>query len=324
VKGTQTVQTLHIIASCAQGKRCAAPPDLRLGSIPDGPLTERLAAWKVRLRQSKSDAFAAADLYRGQYWSVVRDLPTVAKEAGFRANLWVASAGYGLIPAEAQVHSYSATFIASEEDGVWRPGDGDRRTAFRIWWNGLQARPNGAVSPSLTSIACEVPDTTILVIASPAYILAMADDLAGARKQLNDSQRLLIVSSRHGSLPPWLTPHIVPSEAPLSGVLGGALGSLHARTARRILQESSEEPLRADVLVPYYEHLISEVESATVPARLKLRDEDIRRFIREITSGTRVPTCTAALRKLRMTGQACEQRRFAGLYAEVTRRADVA
>jgi hypothetical protein len=244
----------------------------------------------------------------------------VATEAGFRANLWVASAGYGLIPAEAQVRPYSATFAASEEDGVWRSGDGDRRTAFRTWWNGLQARPDGASLPSLTSIACEVPDTIMLVIASPAYILAMADDLAGVRKQLNDPQHLLIVSSRHRSLPEWLTSHIVPSEAPLSGVLGGALGSLHARTARRILQESSEEPLRADVLVPYYEHLISEVESATVPARLKLRDEDIRTFILQ----NRGLPCTAALRKLRTTGLACEQRRFSSLYAEVTRRADVA
>ena len=152
----------------------------------------------------------------------------------------------------------------------------------------------------------------------------MAEDLAGVRKQLIDPQHLIIISSRDGALPEWLTSHLVPSEAPLCGVLGGALVSLHARTARRILQESAEEPLRADVLVPYYERLISEVESSTVPVRLKLRDEDVRRFIREVTAGNRGLTCTAALRRLRTTGQACEQRRFAGLYAEVMRRADVA
>jgi hypothetical protein len=320
------VQAVHIIASCTQGKRSEVPRDLRLGSIGTGSVDQRLSAWKVRLQQSKAAPVAAVDLYRGQHWAVVRDLPIVAKAAGFRPILWVTSAGYGLIPEEAQVRPYSATFASSEEDSVWRPSDGDRRTALRTWWKGLQtlSASDPAVPRSLSTLAGTSSEAIFLVIASPAYLSAMAEDLADLREQLVDPQHLVVISSRNASLPDWLIPHLVPSEAPLSGVLGGALGSLHARTARQILQESAKLPLRADILVPHYERLISRTETAAIPDRLKLRDEEVRRFIREATAGNQGLTCTATLHKLRTTGKACEQRRFTALYAEVTRRADVA
>ena len=320
------VQSVRIVASCTQGKRLPVPPDLRLGSISNGTLAGRLVTWKDRLQQSGVEAVAAVDLYRGQHWAVVRELPDVARAVGYQADLWVASAGYGLVPAEAHVRPYSATFAASEEDSVWRPSDGNRRTVLRTWWNGLQAMPGPAAGAprSLTALAGITADAVILVIASPAYIAAMADDLAGARARLTDPQRLIVISSRHGSLPDWLEPHLVPSEAPLSGTLGGSRGSLHARTARRVLQEAAAVPLRAEALVSHYERLLATVESATVPTRLKLADEEVRRFIREAIEGNQDLSCTAALRSLRKTGQACEQRRFGGLYAEVRRMADVA
>jgi hypothetical protein len=83
-------------------------------------------------------------------------------------------------------------------------------------------------------------------------------------------------------------------------------------------------PLCAAVLVPHYERLLSVMESVTVPARAKLADDDVRRFIREAIAGNRELSRTAALRSLRKAGQACEQRRFSGLYAEVRSKVDVA
>jgi hypothetical protein len=313
--------TLRIVASCTQGKRYPVTSDLRLGGIPKGPLDERLAKWKDHLQRSSANPVAAADLYRGQHWAIVRDLPAVAQAVGYRASLWVASAGYGLVSAEAKIRPYSATFAGSEEDSIWRPTDGDRRTALRKWWEGLQALPVfPAESPrSLTALADATPAAIFLVIGSPAYIAAMADDLVGVRARLLDPQRLIVISSRDGLLPEWLASHVVPSEAPLSGMLGGSLGSLHARTARRILQEATTVPLQADVLVRHYSSLISDVESTAGPARLKMADESVRSFIREAIMANRRLSCTAALRKLRMSGQACEQRRFTGLYAEVVR-----
>lgn len=315
---------LRIVASCTQGKKYPVTSDLRLGSLPKATLDERLAMWKDRLQQSTADVVAAIDLYRGQHWAVVRDLPAVAQAAGYRAELWVASAGYGLVPADTKIHPYSATFTGSDEDSVWKPIDGDRRTALRRWWSGLQTLPvSSTESPrSLEALAGATPDAVFLVIGSPAYMAAIADDLAGARARLLDPQRLVVITSRDGSLPDWLGSHVVPSEAPLSAMLGGSRGSLHARTARRLLQEAAEVPLRADVIVPHYSALMSKAESVAVPARQRLADENVRNFIRETLAANGTLSCTAALQRLRMSGQACEQRRFSGLYSEVIRGAN--
>lgn len=317
---------VRIVASCTQGKTRPVPVDLRLGAISQGSLAQRLAAWRDRLRhQGGVESVSAVELYRGQHWAVVRELTGVAQVAGYQADLWIASAGYGLIPAEAAIHPYSATFAASGEDSVARPSDGDRCDALRNWWKGLQALPTPAAGAprSLLALARTLPTAILLVVASPAYIAAMADDLAEARDQLVDARCLIVISSRGGALPKWLAPHLVPSLAVLTSVLGGSLGSLHARTARRILEEAAAVALRADVLVPRYEQLLKELKRETTPVRQRLSDEKVRNFIRKALTVNSGLTCTAALRKLRMAGQACEQRRFAGIYAEVTREGHV-
>jgi len=318
------VRSIQIVASCTNGKRRFIPPDLRLGGISQ-PLSARLATWGDRLQRSGVAPVAVIDLYRGQHWAVVRELPAVADASGYRADLWVASAGYGLVRANAQIRPYSATFTTSAPDSVWRPSDGDRRATLRAWWGGLQALPVLAADTprSLTELAGLSQHSAILVIASPAYVIAMADDLAGARERLADPQRLIVISRRHESLPGWLALHVVPSEAPLSRVLGGSRGSLHARTARRILREVATLPLRADLLIPHYARLVSEGRTPSAPARLQISDEDVRGFIGGAMVINEGLSRTAALRRLRETGQACEQRRFARLFAEVTRRPHV-
>lgn len=319
------VRTVRIVASCTNGKGYPVPSELRLGDIPHGPLAGRLAAWADRLQKSTARSVAAVDLYQGHHWAVVRDLPAIAGVAGHHADLWVASAGYGLVPADACIRPYSATFATSDDDSVWRGGDGDRRTALRAWWNGLQGMPSPlkGAPRSIAELAGAAPEAAILVIASPTYIGAMADDLSKAMALLMDPQRLIVISSRGDFLPKWLMPHLVPSEASLSSLLGGSRGSLHARTARRILQEAGVVPLHATTLVPLYTRLVSETQGAAAPVREKLGDEKVRNFIREAIEVDRNLTCTRALRKLRSSGQACEQRRFAGLYAEVKRSANV-
>ena len=76
-----------------------------------------------------------SQLYCGEYWSVVRSLPAVARDSGLTARIWICSAGYGLISPESQICSYSATFSPYERDSVTRGFDADaRRSAAQQWW----------------------------------------------------------------------------------------------------------------------------------------------------------------------------------------------
>src|SRR5262245_44463156 len=99
--------TIHVIASCTDRKRLPVPPKLRLREIPDARPQIRAERWWRRLSTHQGRNVAAAELYGGDHWSVARSLPDVAAANGRSAQLWVASAGYGLVPANAPLRPYS-------------------------------------------------------------------------------------------------------------------------------------------------------------------------------------------------------------------------
>src|SRR5688572_4015838 len=112
--------TLHIVASCTDSKTVS--PVVRLGDVRRAALDARYAAWREALKHTTS-RFPAEHLYKGGYWSVVRSLPAVAQRAGWRADLWISSAGYGVVPRDKRVVAYSATFARGHADSVVRPSD---------------------------------------------------------------------------------------------------------------------------------------------------------------------------------------------------------
>src|ERR1700741_944870 len=101
---------LNIIVSCTDRKRLSVPLRLRARAIGDLPLKQRFERWWDRLSEPREQSVPAQDLYMGDHWQICRSLPAVAKAKGFRPKLWVTSAGYGLVGAEALLHPYSATF----------------------------------------------------------------------------------------------------------------------------------------------------------------------------------------------------------------------
>src|SRR5262245_57877343 len=110
--------TVLILASCSSRKRLPVPPGLRLGGVRGRDVRERAGHWWQRLMDHRSERLPATDLYAGGHWSVVRRLPTVARARGLEPALWVISAGYGLVPATAWLHAYSATFTPGDPDSV--------------------------------------------------------------------------------------------------------------------------------------------------------------------------------------------------------------
>ena len=112
--------------------------------------------WIDRLRTDRNSQTAASDLYCGEYWSVVRSLPSAAGEFGVTPRIWICSAGYGLISPQSRICSYGATFSPYERDSVTRGFDADaRRIAARKWWRRISrwSGPSGSKLRSLTAIA---------------------------------------------------------------------------------------------------------------------------------------------------------------------------
>ena len=280
----------------------------------------RAAIWFRRLTDYSGTQIPARDLYAGDHWAIARELPTVAESAGIVGKLWVASAGYGLFPAHAAVHSYSATFSPGVPDSVCRPGVdiGVCRDVLRTWWSAINRvrGPGGAVR-SVSTLAEQAPNARILVVASASYVAAMEDDLVGASLRLKSPARLVIVSGRSIIAAGRLKRNWVTAEAVLLDGLGGGRGSLHARVARKILAEANRWPVDADVLRDRFARLVRKSPDLVRYDRESLSDENVRRFIARALARDAASTHTRLLRDLRNGGHACEQKRFRQLYFKV-------
>jgi hypothetical protein len=311
---------LNIVVSCTDRKRLSVPSGLRARTIRDMPLKQRFEHWWDRLLATREQSVQAQELYMGDHWHICRELPEKAKDKGFLPKLWIASAGYGLVAADALLHPYSATFATGQPDAVVTATEGPQ--GLRRWWSLLAGKqgPSRDDPRSLTDVVRSAPRCHVLLVCSPTYVKALSDDLADAVDEMADRDQFLIVTSA-ASLSPKLQEQVIPSEGRLRGLVGGALPSLHARVARKILREVRRSRLSAPDLRARYQALLQRTPDLPHHDRIAMTDLQVHRFVR--ASLRREPTLarTPMLRQLRDSGYACEQARFGTIFREVTRHA---
>jgi hypothetical protein len=293
-----TAPVIHIIAGCAARKAVHPDPRLCLRSVTLKRVENRAAEWVARLAAAKT-THRAIDLYQGEYWQIVKE---VAEHGRF---LWVASAGYGLIPSDRRIASYSATFASGELDSVVPPRG--RGCTPRDWWTLL--RSFSAASPQIER------DDVVVVIASAPYIDAACEDLLDLRRRLSHREQFIVFTSFKGrGDSEWLNEHRVglPVHARLG--LGGTAGTVSARGAAAYLRDGLVGLSAADV-----ERTLREKYAGATIAQLRRRpgsDTAISAWIKKRLRGTSL-SCSAALRLYRDSGYACEQSRFSFLYKSV-------
>lgn len=314
-------RAVHIIASCTHRKRLPVPADLRLRRVDAKTTSARVADWLNRLRKHDSPKVPATDLYLGGHWAIVKTLPDLATAAGFRSHLWVASAGYGLVPADAPIRSYSATFASGHPDSV--SDEAASRSDDRAWWTRI-GRAQGPVlgrPRTVTELMLDDPLASVIVVASGSYVAAMEDDILSAIAASRRPERIVIISGPSRSSSGALYPHLIQTDMRLQSTVGGACTSLHARVARKILREARTWGVDAGSLQPRYERILARSRAPEIEAREKLSDRRVLAFIRK-NLGSSSSGHSPLLRLLRQEGYACEQARFRALYFKVRRTKD--
>lgn len=305
-------RVLHIIASCTERKRVRVPSSLRLRSVAAKSLAERVRRWWERLTASDAPVTPAIDLYAGEHWLACRDLYAVAGEESFEPHLWVASAGYGLIPQRGEVRGYSATFAPHAADSVWRPKfEGSLDEQVGSWWSGLAAiKPRRSGPRSLAELAKGTPTAHILVVGSPFYVSALGNDIRQARATLKFPRRMIVVTSGLRSSAADLAYHQIESNSRLLAHVGGSRIGLHARVAANLLRVSRRVGFDAPALQAHYSSLARRYKAPKQHSRTPMTDEEVIRFIR----ANAIPSHSAGLRQLRASGYACEQKRFRRIF----------
>ncbi|MDB4962523.1 MAG: hypothetical protein JWP01_2522 [Myxococcales bacterium] len=233
---------------------------------------------------------------------------------GWMPNLWISSAGYGVVSSTEKLVPYAATFAVGHADSVTRAAPDD--ATMMDWWR-CATSGRGALGKSICSIATSDPGSTILVLASPMYLRAMARDLAESMALFRRRGALFIISSKVPASEPALEACWLPSRATLQATLGGGLVSLHARAARHLLGA-----VRPGDFVKENRSIMSKELEGDGQAPKKraagsgMSDAEVIAFIRTHLSANPKASHTALLRQLRESGKACEQSRFRELFRQ--------
>lgn len=313
--------TINIVVTCTKRKRFSVKRNMQLRTVGGKTITERSQSWLRQLRNPLGDLVSAADLYAGDHWSVTRSLEETATASGFKPEVWVCSAGYGLIPLNADVAPYAATFSPGFPDSITRSlPRASTDVAARIWWKLLTKwrGPKSGCPRSIESLARRHPKSPILIVASSSYLAAIQEDIEVAVGVLKDAGLLMIFSGGPGKAS-QLVNHCLPCNAVLQRVVGGARTSLNVRLARRILERIPPDRLNYDTAKNELRRLIGRQPKLLGLKRQRTSDNAIRAFIVKELKKDREVAFGSLLRQFRDQGSACEYSRFRTLFRRVQR-----
>jgi hypothetical protein len=290
-----------------------------LRNVTGTSVESRVRQWRYRLDRSAGDAISPRSLYAGDHWSVAKNLGELAKPSE-QILVWVISAGYGLLPLDALIQPYSATFSTRHPDTVVLPRVAtkvDPAADKRAWWNALIKLDWDREKPiSIADLSSEYPDSPLLIAASANYLHAVQDDLRIARELMDDKNLLAIMSAGTESLGD-LTEHLIPSDARLQPLVGGVLRSLNVRLLRHALATGRRNPPTLATISRRFKTLLDEAPERPKYDRTPMSDDEVRSFVKKAIGKSGTATQTGLLRELRDSGKACEQGRFRTLFKEV-------
>lgn len=287
---------LSIVVTCTDKKSLAPAPGLRARDLVQDTVAERAAVWWERL-DGTAEAVPLSRLYHGDQWRQAQKLVPAAADAGFKAELWVASAGLGLRRVDSSAPAYAATLSLRHADSV-----GTSVEECAEWWRHLQEH-------SQASRLAELAATSqLLVVLSEGYARAMRDELA----ELGEADHEALLLGGAEAIPGL--PRI-PADASLRHHLGGTLTSLNTRTAAAWLGQCSGGRLVSPESLERWGQWVSQVARTERYDRAPMKDAEVVTFIERTAALHPDWSRTRMLRELRGSGHACEQRRFADLHA---------
>lgn len=292
-----------ILVPCSSLKSVPATSAARAVSLSNDSQSIVETAWLATVSDLKIAAFAR-DLYAGRGF---RRAVRLAAQLG--AELYVVSAGLGLVRADARIPSYGLTLSGSDGDNITTKITGCFNPS--AWWNAVNCGPFATPLESLFET------TRGLVLAAVSRPYACMIGPALAELDHADRARLRIVGSRlqtvlHKSLHPFIMPY----DDRLNRLVSGA----HVDLAQRALVHFAQYCLGALPNEDAAAHAIwvsgalDGTCAVSPPVRRRCSDDVILTIISRYLDA-RVAGVSRLLRTLRRDeGVACEQSRFGRLY----------
>lgn len=297
-----------VVTNCTARKRTGIPvvrfnpPWARQG------LSQAVERWKATLA-AQTEVIPAGRLYVGRSISEAR---TAAN--GISAELFVVSAGLGLVNSEHLVPAYDLS-AAAGESGL-SPILDTLGIPVTDWWHALTARQG------LRWLLKRQPRSVVLLALPADYLTLISGELGSMTAA--EMSRLRIFTSESGrrtvaDIDPQIP--VIPYDERLESIDGfaGTRSDFPQRALRHFTSRLAAHTLPLDAAISEVQRVLSAYERRPLPQRRRLDDQEIRDLIRKGWDACR-GNSARLLRYLRDREQvACEQGRFAELRRSVQR-----
>jgi hypothetical protein len=292
---------IAVLAPCASRKFIQPEPVATAVALPKGAQAAVETAWR-QVSARLPARVPACELYGGRGFGLSREAASRAS-----AELYVISAGLGLVRSDRVVPSYGVTVSDRGDQAIARRVIG--RFDPASWWKAVSC---GVYSENLASVARRHRGLLLVALTTP-YAAMIGGELAALPAEARARMRLF----GHGIaavLPKPLAGSVMPYDARLDAAVPGTRTDFAQRALRHFCQhvplDGSVDASRGAEEVG---KLIASYEAPTAPVRPRRSDEEMVALITGHLHHT-----TGIGRILRLVrdsdGLACEQARFSRLY----------
>jgi hypothetical protein len=307
------MRKFYLLVPCTKTKTARTSAHLRASTLPRKlSAVDRARAWVKRLQQASGSRQPARSLYTGAAWQVAQRLSHRVEEQG--GEVFVVSAGFGLVRLDAPLVSYDATFTLGQKSSVI-PGK-PRIDERPLWWQTVAdwAGPEANRPRTVTSLVRSAPDASFLVVLSEPYLRALQPDLEAARSAVAGGS-LAVLGPHLNSLVDLLLPFSVR----LQGRVGGPRSTLGLCLAAQLLDSLDPSDWSVSGFRQTLGRWVEALPASRSAPRTRLNDTAVRDFIREELDKTPGASTGSLLGRLRRSGRACGQERFERLFSELPR-----
>lgn len=301
---------ISIITNCSGRKRDIGAKPLSPDCSELQDLDQLTSLWVDLVKAAKSRV-SPLDLYQGRGMAECRHASKVTK-----ADLYIVSAGLGLVHTNDLVPNYSLTI--SDGNGSIQTWLTSRKASSSDWWLALN-EARGTSTP-IKSLINDSPQRSQFLIALPSSYLGMVvDDLATVREDRLQCIRIFTSGAGARLLPSNLRSLVMPYDDRLEGIAthNGTRTDFPHRALKHFVALLNGHRLPTVAAQEAVQLAMNSSTKRLVPKRQKATDEQIVQIVREnwLDCGGSVSKLLRFLRD--EANVACEQSRFSNLWHEI-------
>ncbi|NTY86474.1 hypothetical protein FCH33_06780 [Serratia fonticola] len=274
------------------------------------PSNVLMNSWCNALKEAilTSATVCAEDLYKGGHWATAK---AILKQ--YPVDLWILSAGLGLLHHKDKVIPYKATFAVGYEESI--PSYSHEyvgKTFHRTWWKEISERScfKSQHPTSITELMKKNNRDFFIICGSPDYINAIELDVINGLEYLVDSKKqLLIITSK--KINNRLEGYLFKTSQKMANWLKCNMLMLNISMAKYIINDfTSNKSNDLNEISLHISDALSELPEREIKKGIRRSPEEVNHFILKMMHQEPGISATHALRTFRDSGNSFEEKRF--------------